>query len=121
MGNLKLSYDPHEQLALNWIQNATYEEMYRRWRTATAADPMMAGSMGQHFLRELDRKGLRLSIAQEEAAREKVKGEIAEQLRKDEPHRNDPPAPDSMREIVNNLEEIKRLLISIDQNTERER
>ena len=39
-----------------WIDNATYEQLLKRWRFSAAGDPMFQGDTGRHYGRVLREK-----------------------------------------------------------------
>lgn len=34
-----------------WIDNASYEELFRKWRFAPIGDPLLKGEMGEYYLK----------------------------------------------------------------------
>lgn len=38
-----------EELMKEWIDNASYEDLLRRWRNAPAGDPYFQGEMGGYY------------------------------------------------------------------------
>ena len=39
-----------------WLDEASYEELLRRWRFAPSSDPLVQGDAGIHFQQVLDRR-----------------------------------------------------------------
>lgn len=39
-----------------WIDNASYEELLRKWRYAPAGDPMFQGETGQYYSEVMAKK-----------------------------------------------------------------
>lgn len=50
-----------------WIDNAGYEELLRRWRFAPGGDPMFQGDTGDYYAQVMKRK--RQEVGQEEHVR----------------------------------------------------
>jgi len=44
---------PNEQQRINWINNASYEALLRRWRFAPVGDPMFQGRVGDYYAQVL--------------------------------------------------------------------
>ena len=38
----------------DWIDNASYKELLRKWRFASTGDPFFMGGMGDYYSRKLD-------------------------------------------------------------------
>ena len=39
-----------------WIDNASYEELLRKWRFAPAGDPFFSGEVGDYYVQKLKEK-----------------------------------------------------------------
>ena len=39
-----------------WIDNASYEDLLRKWRFASTGDPLLQGDAGKHFQEVMKRK-----------------------------------------------------------------
>ncbi len=50
-----------------WIDNASYEELLRKWRFAPVGDPFFIGEMGAYYGRKLSEK--RQEVGNEEHVR----------------------------------------------------
>jgi len=50
-----------------WIDNASYEELLRRWRFAPAGDPCFAGEMGTYYSNVMAQK--RMAVSHDEQVR----------------------------------------------------
>ena len=50
-----------------WIDNASYEELLRRWRFAPPGDPFFAGEMGEYYSRKIAER--RKQVGEEEHTR----------------------------------------------------
>ena len=44
---------PNEQQRIDWINNASYEALLRRWRFAAVGDPMFKGRVGDYYTQVL--------------------------------------------------------------------
>lgn len=55
-----------------WIENATYEEMLRRWRFAPIGDPAFRGDTGKLFSKVLFEKRDKLSPDEQAQASKNV-------------------------------------------------
>lgn len=55
-----------------WIKQASYEDLLRKWRFAKAGDPMFFGKDGADFAREMQRKKLLLQEHEQVAISKKV-------------------------------------------------
>lgn len=40
-----------------WIDEASYEDLLRRWRYAPPGDPIFVGETGQHYLEQMRARG----------------------------------------------------------------
>lgn len=45
-----------EQQMREWIDNASYEELLRKWRFAPVGDPFFQGEMGQYYSKVMAEK-----------------------------------------------------------------
>lgn len=50
-----------------WIDNATYEDLFRKWRFAPIGDPLLQGEAGDHFVKMFNKR--RSEIGSEEHTR----------------------------------------------------
>ena len=50
-----------------WIDNASYEELLRKWRFAEIGDPFFTGEIGQYYAKKMDTK--RNEVGNEEHVR----------------------------------------------------
>lgn len=39
-----------------WIDNASYEELLRKWRSAPAGSPFFKGAIGEYYSAEMNKK-----------------------------------------------------------------
>lgn len=50
-----------------WIDNASYEDLLRKWRFAPSGNPMFQGDTGAHYLSVMSQK--RAEVGNDEATR----------------------------------------------------
>jgi len=55
-----------------WIDNATYEELLRRWRSAPAGDPFFQGDAGDYYSAVMKRKRDEVGPAAHTAASKRI-------------------------------------------------
>ena len=55
-----------------WIDNASYEELLKKWRYAKSRDPFFFGEIGQHYKKVVGEKKSRLTHEQQVAASKSV-------------------------------------------------
>lgn len=56
----------------DWIDNATYEELLRRWRNASAGDPFFQGETGKYYSEVMARKRGETPHAEQVAASKRI-------------------------------------------------
>ncbi|MCK5606507.1 hypothetical protein KAR91_31685 [Candidatus Pacearchaeota archaeon] len=48
----------------DWIDNASYEQLFRRWRTAPSGDPMFQGKIGEYYSEVMKAKRIEVGDAE---------------------------------------------------------
>jgi hypothetical protein len=45
-----------EKKMMEWIDNATYEQLLKKWRHAPSGDPFFTGKVGSYYSKKIRRK-----------------------------------------------------------------
>lgn len=61
-----------EQQMKNWIDNATYEELLRKWRFTPSGDPMFEGEVGAYYAKVMGIKRGDLSHEEQVATSKRI-------------------------------------------------
>jgi hypothetical protein len=60
----------------DWIDNASYEELLRKWRFMPAGDPFFMGGVGGYYVKRMEEKYKEIGIEEHIRISKKLDGKV---------------------------------------------